>query len=392
LRYTIPMDLPAEKLQVPIQLPKPLKYPLRLKPWTFAGLMITYWCNAQCSFCYVYSGPQRRGGEMAPDLALHLWRGLNALLPPHQPCQVHIAGGEPFQNFPRLLTIVQSAHDAGLHVLEKVETNAFWAVNDDETRLRIRALAQAGVGMLAISCDIYHQEFVPVERCARAARIAAEELGPRGVRVRWWDYLRQPQDISNLTPDARRQLYARSLLDHHERLIGRAADELADCFLGYAPEAFAQQHCYSPTLGSKHVHIDGYGHVFPGVCSGIIWGTIRPTAPTPDAATATTTTPWPVEFPDIPSLWHYAQQHWRNHPVMGRVVEHGSYALFQYAQTLGYQARPQGYANKCHLCHDVRRWLHGRGHWAGVLGPTEVYHELPPAPGPGQNSLPILGS
>ena len=31
--------------------------------WEYAGLMITYWCNAKCAFCYVYSAPDR-GGEM----------------------------------------------------------------------------------------------------------------------------------------------------------------------------------------------------------------------------------------------------------------------------------------------------------------------------------------
>ena len=37
--------------------------------WEFAGLLLTYWCNARCAFCYVFGGPNR-GGEMPVERAL----------------------------------------------------------------------------------------------------------------------------------------------------------------------------------------------------------------------------------------------------------------------------------------------------------------------------------
>lgn len=402
--------------------------PLRLKRWTAAGLLLTYWCNARCAFCYVYSGPNKKGPAMTVNQALDYWRGLNNLIDEGGPnyhgvrCKVHLAGGEPFYDFDKILAIATAAKTLGFKVFEKVETNAFWAQDDDETRRKIQLLADAGMQMLMISSDVYHQEFVPVERCVRAARIAREILGEQGVRVRWWDFIDQPVDIAAMPVDERRKMYAQALERHKERLTGRAADMLADQFECHPPEHFQTESCVSATLGSKHVHIDGYGNVFPGVCSGIVWGQISPDPsrvgsqlgsstpsrggeqttheqPTPHDQPPTAApdaegepTAWPDSFPSIEDLWRYASQNWRQHPIIGRVVEGGSYSLYLYAKSSGYQPRPGGYANKCHLCHDVRRWLYENGHFGNTLGPGEVYAEQssPPRPESTRVSLPIL--
>jgi hypothetical protein len=46
---------------------------------------------------------------------------------------------------------------------------------------------------------------------------------------------------------------------------------------------------------------------------------------------------------------------------------------------LGYTARTTGYASKCHLCADVRKFLVQRGLWHEWVGPPECYG-LPLAP------------
>ena len=271
------------KIPVPPPTAKPLTQPPRLKRWTFAGLLITYWCNAQCAFCYVYSGPNKKGPTLTVNQALHFWTGLNQLLRDAHlveagkdlPCKVHFAGGEPFFDFPRLLEIARAAQSANLSLFEKVETNAFWATDDDSTREKIQLLADAGMAMLQISADVYHQEFVPVERCKRAARIGAEIMGKERVRVRWWDFIDQPVDVKAMSKPDRKAAYADALVRHRERIMGRAADLLAEHYECHPPEYFAAATCPDETLGSKHVHIDAYGHVFPGVCSGIIWGTVQ---------------------------------------------------------------------------------------------------------------------
>jgi len=376
----------------------PKETPLRLKRWTAAGLLLTYWCNARCAFCYVYSGPNKKGPAMTVDQAIGFWQGLNRLIDEGGPnyhgvrCKVHLAGGEPFYDFEKILAIATAAKTLGLQIFEKVETNAFWAQDDDETRRKIQLLADAGMQMLMISADVYHQEYVPVERCARAARIAREILGDKGVRVRWWDFIDQPVDIAAMSVEDRKKMYAEALERHKERLTGRAADTLADQFECHPPEHFAAESCVSATLGSKHVHIDGYGNVFPGVCSGIVWGKIVPRPATLSSETRNEL--WPESFSTLEELWRHAAENWRQHPIIGRVVEGGSYRLYQYAREKGFEPRPAGYANKCHLCHDVRRWLYENAHFGSTLGPGEVYTEENSGPKtlPDRLSLPVLTS
>ena len=68
----------------------------QLAVWEFAGLLLTYWCNARCAFCYVYSGPDRGAWMSVPD-ALKIWRSLDRLAAKHdKTMRIHLAGGEPF--------------------------------------------------------------------------------------------------------------------------------------------------------------------------------------------------------------------------------------------------------------------------------------------------------
>ena len=74
-----------------------------LAVWEYAGLLLTYWCNARCACCYVYGGPDR-GGSMSVDTAVSLWRSLDRLASQHgKRMRIHLSGGEPFRDWPRLV-------------------------------------------------------------------------------------------------------------------------------------------------------------------------------------------------------------------------------------------------------------------------------------------------
>lgn len=325
----------------------------QLAVWEFAGLMITYWCNAKCAFCYVYSAPDR-GGDMSVADALRMWRGLDELAARDgKTMRVHLAGGEPMGDWVRLVSIIRAARDAGLTRLEKVETNAFWATDDDLTRSRLELLDALGMEMLVVSADVYHQEFVPADRVERCVRLAREVLGGARLRVRWWERLDAPPDTWRADDASKQAAFAAALQRHKDRLAGRAADRLAVLFERYPAEHFRGQSCEREVLHSKHVHIDPYGFVFPGVCSGIILG---------DA-----------NRQSIPEIWDELAATWRDHPVVGRVVRGGSFELFEAARAVGYEELPGGYAGKCHLCQHVRQFLVERGGWEQWVGPREVY-------------------
>lgn len=334
----------------------------RLATWTYAGLMVTYWCNAKCAFCYVYSGPDR-GGELPVERALEMWRGLDRIAArAGKRMRIHLAGGEPFGNWPHLLAIVRAAGAAGLSRLEKIETNGYWAVSDGLTRARLEQLDALGIEHLLVSADVYHQEFIPLERVARLVRIARQVLGPARVKVRWWERLQShagpPTGQPRHSPgrncaEGQAALFERALQRHEDRLTGRAADRLSIFYERHPAQHFAEEHCAREILGSQHVHVDPHGNVFPGVCAGIVFGN--------------------TSQEQIEDLWVRVGREWRTNPVLRAVVGGGSHALMRAAEQLGYRPLPEGYANKCHLCTHVRQYLVERGGWEEWLGPRECY-------------------
>ncbi len=326
---------------------------LTLSAWRFAGLLLTYWCNARCAFCYVYSGPDRRG-EMSRQTALHLWSTLDRHAAEHGGAmRIHLAGGEPLGDWPRLVSIVRAARDAGCSPLEKIETNAFWATSDSLTQARLELLDALGMQKLLVSADLYHQEFIPPQNVRRCVELARRVLGRGRVVVRWWDRFNKP----SATPHRTRRLTSAAAISaqaqHRDRLTGRAADRLAPLLTCYAPEHFREEQCASEMLASQHVHIDGYGNIFPGVCSGIILGNALQRG--------------------VDQAWHDLARDWRKNPVVDALVHGGSYELMRRALPLGYTPRAAGYADKCHLCTHVRQFLVERGGWEQFVGPRECY-------------------
>lgn len=326
----------------------------RVVPWDFAGLLLTYWCNARCAFCYTYSDPSR-GGEMSIETAVRLWRELEGHAARHgRAMRVHLAGGEPFGDWPRLAGVLRAARDAGLVPPDKVETNAFWARDDALVRARLELLAALDVERLIVSSDVFHQEFVPIERVRRLVAHAREVLGRGRVRVRWWDYFNEPYLPENRSDEAREAAYRRALERHHDRMTGRAAEQVADLLPLYPAEHFGNETCARELLAGRHVHIDARGHVFPGTCSGIIVGTA-------------------AEGRTVDDVWQGLADGWQSHPVQGPLITGGSRALMDVAARHGYRPRPQGYASKCHLCAHVRQFLFDRGLFPETIGPAECY-------------------
>jgi len=329
----------------------------RLRPWTFAGLLLSYWCNARCEFCYACCGPEAEHWA-APAEVLRWWRQLRALAEEcaGRPVRIHLTGGEPFGNWPLLLEIAQRAHDEGLTAegsFEKVETNAFWAVEPQIVRDRISRLDRLDMQMLVVSADPYHQQFVPPEHVRICVETAREILGSDRVRVRWQDWYENMQDLRQVEPACRREMFRRALAKHRERLTGRAASSLTELMERRPADAFLGQNCLRAILASRHVHIDPYGNVFPGVCMGIRLGNANEAA--------------------LPAIWQQTAEHWAEDPVLRSLVDAGPYGLLEHAEALGYRPLPAGYASKCHLCAHVRRFFFEKGLFKDKIGPAACY-------------------
>ena len=319
----------------------------KFKLWRSAGLLLTYRCNAACEFCYYHCSPQK-GGLMPVETCLAAWRSLRALA--GEAARIHLTGGEPFLHWEHLVEILRRASEQGLGPVDMVETNGFWATEEAVVERRLDTLRSLDVQRLKISVDPFHQEYVDTGLVRRLAATATRMFGPDRVLVRWQRYLagahtrgRRP---GRLTDEECIEAYRA----YPFRFTGRAAGRLARLLASKPVDALAGANCLAGFLGAKGVHIDPYGNVFSGTCSGIILGNVNRR---------------PLE--DIWRTYHPSAN-----DLTSVLCEKGPYGLLADAKRQGYRELP-AYAGKCHLCTDVRRFLFRTGMYGSVVGPGECY-------------------
>lgn len=319
----------------------------KLKLWKYAGLMLTYRCTAACRFCYYYCSPAA-AGLMSVDTAIQSWQGLVRIAGQH--AKVHITGGEPFLYFQRLAEICKTAKQLHLTPVDSIETNAGAWTEEAELTDQLRYLDDCGLNRMKVSWDAFHEEFIDIEKVRRFISISRQVLGPDRVLVRWEKHLDHPTGIRNMTPEQKKTVLRTALDADSCRFTGRAADDLAPLVAGHCPEVFQNQCCQNALLGSKGVHIDPYGNVFNGQCSGMIVGNV-------------TQTPldvlWAAFEPDRMEFWKdlYAKG-----PV--GLLESGSGRDYSPLDT---------YASKCHLCTHIRRFFFDRQKYSAIIGPKDCY-------------------
>ena len=336
----------------------------KFKLWRSAGVLLTYKCNAACEFCYYNCSPEK-GGLMPVETCLAAWRSLKTLA--GDEARIHLTGGEPFLYWDHLVEILREAGKQKLGPADMVETNGFWATSDSLTRDRLAALIELGVRRLKISVDPFHQEYVDIEPVRRLASVANEMFGPDRVQVRWEKYLADFRfQISDFRlPEHRGKMYVEAYRDYPFRFTGRAAGHLARLIIdngllmigkeGSDPSSNHQSSiinhpCLSGFLGAKGVHVDPYGNVFSGTCSGIVLGNV---------------TERPLE-----EIWR--QFHPRQNAFVQTLCEKGPYGLLEEARSLGYRELP-AYAGKCHLCTHIRQFLFEKGLMRPTVGPADCY-------------------
>jgi len=322
----------------------------KFKLWRSAGLMLTYKCNCACEFCYYNCNPDKCG-LMPVDTAINAWQSLKVLA--GDSAKIHITGGEPFLYWHHLLEILQQGQRQNLGEVDLIETNGFWATSEKIVRQRLKRLDEFGMNRFKVSTDPFHQEYVDIEPVRRLADIASEILGSERVLVRWQKYLENPTDMKNLSPAELEQQYINAVNDYSCRFTGRAGGKLAELVASKSVEGIARMNCKSDFLGAKGVHIDPFGNVFSGTCSGIIIGNVN----------------------DVPLEDIWKQFNPCSNGLIGTLFERGSSGLLAEAEKLGYK-RAELYAGKCHLCTSIRQFFFDNDLEKPVVGPAECYADL----------------
>ena len=319
----------------------------KLKLWRSAGLLLTYKCNCSCEFCYYNCSPQL-GGLMGVDTAVEAWRSLRNLA--GESAKLHITGGEPFLYWERLCEILKEVKKEKAGPVDLIETNGFWATDEKIIKERLKTLDDLGMYRLKISCDPFHQEYVDIELVQRLAQIAISLLGSDRVMVRWEKYLDKAVDMKAISEQERNQRYLRTIKDYPCRFTGRAAGKLAELVAGKSVEEFNSLNCRKTFLGAKGVHIDPYGNVFSGTCSGIIIGNVKE-----------------KRLEDIWAEFDPATKEFTT-----TLFNNGPAGLLEKAEKCGYK-KATSYASKCHLCTSAREFFRKKNLYTETVGPVECY-------------------
>jgi hypothetical protein len=285
---------------------------------------------------------------MSVDTAISTWQSLKTLA--GNAAKVHITGGEPFLYWDHLQKILQQAKKLNLGEVDTIETNGFWATSTEITTRRLKALDELGMHHLKISTDPFHQEYVDIEPVRLLADIASDILGPARVLVRWRKYLENPIEMKCLSNEELKQQYIRAVIDCPCRFTGRAGRKLAELVASESMEALTSVNCKTTFLGAKGIHIDPYGNVFSGTCSGIIIGNIIHTT--------------------LEDIWK--QFHPKQSEFIETLFDLGPTGLLDKFSHLGYQPA-KIYAGKCHLCTGIRNLLFTKNIETSTIGPVECY-------------------
>ncbi len=272
---------------------------------------------------------------------------------------LHLTGGEPFLHYDELLEATRIASDLGVPSLF-VETNSFWCREDDSTWDKLEELRRAGLKGIMISVNPFYLEYVPFENTKRAVRIGREIFGREAV-VYQTEYLHEFERLG-----IQGTLELGDYLDRR----GEGLGEKAEFFLnGRAPykipeydisgltarpaDWWFERTCSPSFLREWHNHVDNYGNYVPGYCGGVTFGNIE----------------------DLDTLISRGLDP-RKYPVLSLLVEDDFAGLLELARDYGYRELDSGYYSKCHLCLDLRSYLHANGEFA-ELKPDQFYRQVP---------------
>ena len=277
-------------------------------------LLMTGECNFECDHCFVWGGPSQKNtmtGQtiehilgQAEDLGTIEW--------------IYFEGGEPFLDYPLLLSSAHLAKKCGFRV--GIVTNAYWATTSVEAMDLLKPLSGI-IEDLSISDDAYHGRKEGAREITIARR-AANELGV-------------PVDFISISgPETSDSQVARSLLSADEATVcfrGRAAVKLAPLV---RPKEWSQftQCPWEDLRYPERVHVDSLGYMH--ICQGLSIGNL-------------------IERPLAEIMRDYDPH---THPVIGPLQAGGPVGLVE-RYGLDHE---DGYADACHLCYLARCELRER--------------------------------
>jgi hypothetical protein len=219
-----------------------------------------------------------------------------------------------------------------------VITNGFWGENEKLAKKYAKNLKNAGLDKLIVSVDAFHQEFIRLE-IIKTVLQAAKDARIENIKI-------DAKVLGALEEDNVFNERTKALLKEIQRdfdveidikpvsLYGRAAHTLARYLpsKGIPKERCSSLHYYGSLKEPTGIEIEPNGWVW--ICIGIAIGNAKTDA-----------------LSQILQKYDY-----KKNPVIKVVADEGPAGLLKLAIKKGYKPL-KGYADKCHLCFHVRRFL-----------------------------------
>ncbi|MDI6641140.1 MAG: 4Fe-4S cluster-binding domain-containing protein [Elusimicrobiota bacterium] len=324
------------------------------------GLFLSYKCSSKCKHCMYACSPQWKADWLTEEdaekiLTLLSTRFQASPLGPDKigvNCGLHFTGGEPFLNFHLLLILTRITHKLSIPSTF-VETNCFWATEDDTAREKLKQLKDEGLHGILISVNPFILEEVPFERTERVVRISKEVfLGNLIIYQEFFYQQFKKLGIKGtLSIDEYLQKAGISSLNYIELIpMGRAVYRLSYLYKKYPAKQFFGGSCRKELTRPWHVHIDNYGNYITGYCGGISIGNVK--------------------FCGIIHQTELSDQ-----PILQALVVDIK-NLYELGKQFGYQEQKEGYISKCHLCVDIRKHIVKQNVQFNELRPKEFYSNL----------------
>ncbi len=301
------------------------------------GLILTERCNIACPHCWLSSGPDKEGLMRLEDALRYVDEA--AELPSMK--WISITGGEPFLLYDEMLRIIHHASELGLKT--ECVTNCYWATSREEAEDRLRELVEAGLDVINISVDDFHQRFIPFERvrnCYEAAKslglkVVIQSVYGRGSRLRLDEIIRRlgEEGIRVLGPRPRgKPLYAIAIESGFIPIGRGAMIPREEWPIGSGPVEGPCQ------VVLRDISISQDGRLLP-CCSAL--------SLLPQASIGALTERRLREL--VEEAVEMELFRW--------LRENGPLGI---ADKTGFRLNPEGYVNRCHLCYEVLRGLlHG---------------------------------
>lgn len=312
---------------------------------------LTYQCTAQCDHCHL-----RAGFAKAPaidgDLAMNVIRELRRLV---NLDQMVILGGEPCL-FPQLVHRI-CRESAAMGIWTRIETNTSWATSEDAAMAILAPLADIKTQVM-LSVDAFHAPFIPVERVATAIKVIEKLGNPYVIEVPYLEPKKKTHPLDVRTDELLAELTR--LLGHEPtgRLAkggvffkGRGAHKLAPLVAagrgvptGVCDRVPWWRGGEQNTTGLFGLDPDGYVSKECGIAIGNVKEkSVEEIVRTYDA---------------------------EKHPILAKLIHAGPIGLAEEAREMGYVLKSD-YADKCHLCQEVREVLRAR--YPQYLTPAQQY-------------------